>query len=54
MSIFEWNIRAEKYDNLDWTNRDKYMETFFKGKIRFNGERYNLHGKRELEDEFHI
>ena len=30
MSIFEWNIRAEKYDNLDWSNRDKYMETFFK------------------------
>jgi SAM-dependent methyltransferase len=30
MSIFEWEIRAEKYDNLDWTNRDKYMETFFK------------------------
>lgn len=30
MSIFEWEIRAEKYDNLDWTNRDRYMETFLK------------------------
>jgi len=30
MSIFEWEIRAEKYDNLDWTNRDKYMETLLK------------------------
>jgi len=30
MSIFEWEIRAQKYDNLEWTNRDKYMETFLK------------------------
>ena len=30
MSIFEWEIRAPKYDNLEWTNRDEYMETFLK------------------------
>lgn len=30
MSIFEWNIRASKYDNLDWTNREQYMEVFLK------------------------
>lgn len=30
MSIFEWDIRASKYDNLEWTNRDQYMETFLK------------------------
>jgi len=30
MSIFEWEIRAEKYDNLEWTNRDKYMEMLLK------------------------
>lgn len=30
MSIFEWGVRAAKYDNLEWTNRDKYMETFLK------------------------
>jgi ubiquinone/menaquinone biosynthesis C-methylase UbiE len=30
MSLFDWEIRAKKYDNLDWTNRDKYMETFLK------------------------
>lgn len=30
MSIFEWDIRAEKYDNLEWTNRDQYMEKFLK------------------------
>ncbi len=30
MSIFEWDTRAEKYDNLEWTNREQYMETFLK------------------------
>ena len=30
MSIFEWNVRAEKYDNLEWTNRDQYMEKLLK------------------------
>lgn len=25
MGIFEWDLRAEKYDNLEWTNRDQYM-----------------------------
>ena len=30
MSIFEWSVRAKKYDNLEWTNRDQYMETFLK------------------------
>jgi ubiquinone/menaquinone biosynthesis C-methylase UbiE len=30
MSVFEWNLRASKYDNLEWTNRDQYMETFLK------------------------
>jgi SAM-dependent methyltransferase len=30
MGIFEWEIRAPKYDNLEWTNRDKYMETFLR------------------------
>lgn len=30
MSVFEWDIRAEKYDNLEWTNRDQYMEKFLK------------------------
>ena len=30
MSIFDWEVRASKYDNLEWTNRDKYMETFLK------------------------
>lgn len=30
MSVFEWDNRASKYDNLEWTNRDKYMETFLK------------------------
>jgi ubiquinone/menaquinone biosynthesis C-methylase UbiE len=30
MSIFEWDIRASKYDNLEWTNRDQYMEKFLK------------------------
>lgn len=30
MGIFEWDIRASKYDNLEWTNRDQYMEKFLK------------------------
>jgi len=30
MSVFEWDTRASKYDNLEWTNRDQYMETFLK------------------------
>ena len=30
MGIFEWEIRASKYDNLEWTNRDQYMEKFLK------------------------
>jgi ubiquinone/menaquinone biosynthesis C-methylase UbiE len=30
MSVFEWKNRAQKYDNLEWTNRDQYMGTFLK------------------------
>lgn len=30
MSLFEWDIRAKKYDNLEWTNRDQYMEKLLK------------------------
>jgi len=30
MGIFEWDLRAEKYDNLEWTNRDQYLEKFLK------------------------
>ena len=30
MTIFEWEIRAKRYDNLEWTDRDKYMEVFLK------------------------
>jgi len=30
MGLFEWEVRASKYDNLEWTNRDQYMETFLK------------------------
>ena len=30
MSGLEWGIRAKKYDNLDWTNRDEYIEKLLK------------------------
>lgn len=30
MSKIEWEIRAQNYDKLEWTNRDKYMETLLK------------------------